>query len=121
MSNLREYIDYAFFTIYNFIQNIEGGYASQTDSRRALLVIYLFALLVVLNLVAFLQVNFSTEITILFWVICSVLFYLVYYYKQRYLKIIKKYRNAMDPPPAGSIITIIFILGSIVHFILRNP
>lgn len=114
-------IDFIFYTIYAIIKSIEGGYASQSDSRRALFSVYVIGVLVLLDIVAVFQLNLSFEHLIAFWVIIVLILYFAFVFKKRYLEIVSKFRGNWRGKSFHQILVSLFVVISIAYFIMRNP
>ena len=119
MNAFRNYIDYAFFSIYELIGNIQQGYPSETKMRRALLSIYTLALAI--DLIAFGTFNNDQqkEYILPVWFVIAGLLYLIFGYKKRYLEMEKRYSNDNNRPLYGGPITIIFLVGSFLFGLLN--
>ncbi len=114
-------MDFFFYTIYNFLKQIQGVYPSQTDSRRALLAIYLIALFVLMNIVSIFQLTLTLELLILSWVILSVVLYFVFIFKRRYILISSIFTENWEKRSVHQVSVLLFVVLTIVLFIVRNP
>ena len=121
MRIIKDCIDYLFYSVYSSIKAIEGGYPSQTNSWRMMFASNIIALLFLLNLVAFVQINFSTEVTIILWVVLSVVNYLIFGYQKRYLTIVERFTQEKNKPKYGDFFSFLFVIVTITHFVIRNP
>ena len=121
MRRIKDYGDYLFYSIYSSIKAIEGGYSSQTNSWRMMFASNIISLLFLLNLVAFLQINFSLEVTIAMWLVLCAFSYLIFGYRKRYLTIAKRFAQDRNRPRYAGVFSILFVIVTIVHFVMRNP
>lgn len=121
MRKALEYIHSIFYHIYSFLKNVEGGYASQTESRRALLTIYILGLCLTLIVIAAFQLITSTVNVVIIFAIISSILYFAFVLNDRFKKIDIKFSETKNQPKGSGLVTILFIISSIVFFVLNNP
>jgi|WetSurMetagenome_2_1015567.scaffolds.fasta_scaffold88371_2 hypothetical protein len=104
-----KFFDYYFCAFFNFLGSFESKLESHTIQRRAVMCVFMISMLLSINILSIYPSKLDRFIVYIFVSFSGIIFF-VYFYKKRYLEVIKKFKESL----LGNVIIALYILSSII-------